>query len=144
MAATALAALGLHVPAPEVVAAEFDVYAPGETRFLNTITATAVSPDGRHLVFSAGSVGTGPSLWLRPVASRSARRLGGTGRANYPFLSPDSQWVAFYQDGKLKRTRIAGGTPQVLSDAEVAPGAGGTWNRDDTVLFASAAALVVT
>ncbi len=141
-AAAAFAVLWLNVPQPDVRSVEFNVGPPAETVLTNPYGATAVSPDGRYLVFAAGSVATNSSsLWLRQMDSRSARQLQGTEGANFPFWSPDSQWVAFYQAGKLKRTGIVGGAPQVLCDAANLAGSGGTWNRDDTVLFASTGGL---
>ena len=105
-------------------------------QFTTNFAATAISPDGRYVVFGAGERGIS-SLWLRPLESRTARPLQGTGGATYPFWSPDSRSVAFYQGGKLKRMDIAGGPPQVLCDATLLAGAGGTWNRKGTILFVS-------
>src|SRR5262249_48699973 len=76
----------------------------------------ALSPDGRYIVFVAS--GDGPQrLWLRALDKTEARPLPGTEGADYPFWSPDSQSVAFYTTGKLKRIEIAGGAPQILANA---------------------------
>ena len=32
-------------------------------------------------------------------------------------FSPDGQWIGFFADGKLKKSRMAGGSPIVLCDA---------------------------
>jgi len=95
----------------------------------------AISPDGRRLVFAASAEGKS-QLWVRPLDSPAAQPLAGTLGASYPFWSADSASVGFFADGKLKRIDIAGGAPQVLANA--AAGRGGTWNRDGTILFASA------
>src|ERR1700680_2284913 len=122
-------------PAPVALTSRFTVDAPPNMAFTNTFAATAVSPDGRYLVFGAGA-GT-PSLWLRPLDSLSARQLPGTERGNFPFWSPDSRSIAFFAGDKLKRVEIVGGAPLVLCDApEQSPAAvGGTWNRDGVILF---------
>jgi Tol biopolymer transport system component len=57
-----------------------------------------------------------------------------------PIWSADSRSLAFFSNGKLKRMDTAGGAPIELCDARVSgvvPG-GGSWNRDDIILFGSA------
>ncbi len=93
----------------------------------------AISPDGSDLVFVGSSEGES-RLWLRPLASESARPLPGTEGASYPFWSPDSRSIAFFSEGNLKRIDIAGGPAHAL--ANVARGIGGTWNRDGVIVFA--------
>jgi serine/threonine protein kinase len=93
----------------------------------------AVSPDGRRLVFS-GAVEGRNQLLLRSLDSVTAQPLSGTEGGLYPFWSPDSRWIGFFADGKLKRIDIAGGTAQTIADA--ATGRGGSWNREDIILFA--------
>ena len=96
--------------------------------------AMALSPDGRYLVFAAISA-SGRSLWLRSFAdSLEAQKIAGTEGAARPFWSPDSRFVAFFADGKLKKVSIRGGPAQELCDAPA--GQGGTWSRLDTILFA--------
>jgi Tol biopolymer transport system component len=51
-----------------------------------------------------------------------------------PFWSPDSRSVAYFADEKLKRVDLNGVIPRTLADAP-AP-RGGTWSRDNTLLFA--------
>jgi len=51
-----------------------------------------------------------------------------------PFWSPDSQSVGFFGQGKLKTVDIETGQIRTLTDAGAARG--GTWNRDDIILFA--------
>ena len=77
----------------------------------------AVSPDGRKLVF-VSIVDGQTRLWLRPLDSAAARVLAGTEGASVPFWSPDSQSVAFFADGKLKRMDLAGGLPQTLANVQ--------------------------
>ncbi len=132
--------LWLRAPAPETLASQFQVDPPASTQFTSPYSATAISPDGRYIVFAAGKQGSA-TLWLRPLDSLAARPLQGTEDANMPFWSPDSKSVAYYQGGKLKRSDIVGGAPQVLCDAVQLTSAGGTWNRDGTILFVSAGGL---
>jgi Tol biopolymer transport system component len=55
-----------------------------------------------------------------------------------PFWSPDSRSVGFFGQGKLKTVDIETGQIRTLADAGAARG--GTWNRDDIILFVSRAA----
>jgi Tol biopolymer transport system component len=64
--------------------------------------------------------------------------LGGTENATSPFFSPDSQWIGFFADGKLKKINVHGGFPTTLCDT--APDdRGGSWGSDDTIIFAPGA-----
>ncbi len=94
----------------------------------------ALSPDGRRLAFVARRDAAGLSmLWVRPLDAVVAQSLAGTEGATYPFWSPDSRFVAFLAQGKLKKIGVAGGAPLTLCDASL--GATGAWNRDDVILF---------
>jgi eukaryotic-like serine/threonine-protein kinase len=96
-----------------------------------------LSPDGRQLVFVAASKHGLSQLWVRPLDDVVARPLGGTEGASYPFWSPDSRFIGFFSNGKLKKVDVVGGSPQVLGD--VSSGRGGTWNADGVIIFAGAA-----
>ena len=98
-----------------------------------TATQLAVSPDGRHIVFVARA-GAAYQIWLRPVATLATTPIPGTDGGTFPFWSPDSRAIGFFADGKLKTVQIAGGTPILLADAPF--GKGGTWSRDNVILFA--------
>ena len=73
-------------------------------------------------------------IWLRPVATLEATPIQGTDGGTFPFWSPDSRSIGFFADGKLKTVQIAGGPPIVLADAPF--GNGGSWSRDNVILFA--------
>ena len=47
--------LWLRAPVPEVRSTQFLLHPPGATRFTSSLGATAVSPDGRYLVFGAAT-----------------------------------------------------------------------------------------
>ena len=112
----------------------FSVSAPaGESLlFATNQGGSAISPDGRILAFGASSQGK-PMLWIRQLDSLVAKPLAGTDGGYYPFWSPDSRYLGFFAGGKLKKIEIRGGLPQTLCDAP--EGRGGTWNRDDVIVF---------
>jgi eukaryotic-like serine/threonine-protein kinase len=93
----------------------------------------AVSPDGRHLVYVAAS-GSSTRLFVRGMADPTPRALAGTDGGRLPFFSPDGQWVGFFADGKLRKTRLSGGTPATLADAP--DGFGASWGSDGEIVFA--------
>jgi serine/threonine protein kinase len=127
-------------PRPEPpVATRFLIDMPEESNWGATPVAPypAVSPDGRYVSFRAGLASRPPVLWIRPISSLIAQPIPGTENVDpgaQPFWSPDSRYIAFIAGGKLKKVAVGGGPSQVLCDAT---GPGGTWNRDDVILFDS-------
>jgi eukaryotic-like serine/threonine-protein kinase len=97
----------------------------------------AVSPDGRHVLFVAATQNVF-RLWIRSLGAGAPRVLGGTDGAAFPFWSPDSRFIAFFADGKLKKIALSGGPPVTLCDA-AGGGRGGSWSRDNALVFAPAA-----
>ena len=93
-----------------------------------------LSPDGKRLVFPATGTSGKQALWLRPLDSLAAQRLEGTDGATYPFWSPDSRYLGFFQDGKLKKIDVTGGPPVLLCDAPDARG--GSWGKNGIIVFA--------
>jgi len=126
----------VHGPVPAADPVRFQIpialtLAPGGGRF-------AISPDGRQLAFAAtGSEGTS-RLWVRPLNSLEARPLPGTEASTFlPFFwSPDSRYIAFGADGKLKTVDVTSGTMETVCDAPYYV-VGGAWNRDGTIIFGS-------
>jgi Tol biopolymer transport system component/tRNA A-37 threonylcarbamoyl transferase component Bud32 len=93
----------------------------------------AISPDGQKIVYVADFQGHS-QLWLRRLDASEAKPLPGTDSALGPFWSPDSHNLGFFADAKLKKIDIERGGIQVLANA-VNP-RGGTWNKNDVILFA--------
>src|SRR5262249_34737037 len=91
----------------------------------------ALSPDGRRLAFVGWP---GGPFWIRALDGTSAQPIPVGGTAGLPFWSPDSRFVAFFSDRKLKRANADGTNLQVLCDAE--GGSGGSWGQDGTIGFA--------
>ena len=94
-----------------------------------------VSPDGRRLVL-AGTVEGKKQLWLRSLDSPTIRPLAGTDGATLPFWSPDSRFIAFFADRKLKKIDVSTGAPEDLCNT--GEGLGGIWNREGAIVFSAA------
>jgi Tol biopolymer transport system component len=93
-----------------------------------------VSPDGRRLAYVIVTGAGRPQLWVRGMDVVSGQPLPGTEDASFPFWSPDSRFVAFFAQGKLKRIDASGGALQTVCEAPA--GEGGTWNRTGEIVLA--------
>jgi serine/threonine protein kinase len=111
----------------------FPIFAP-ETATWTPSDGVIVSPDGRRFAFVASLADGKPILWVRLLDALSAQPLSGTEGASHPFWSPDSRFVGFFADGKLKAIEVSGGPPRVVCDAPF--GRSGTWNKRGIIVFA--------
>jgi hypothetical protein len=114
---------------PQKTMLRYTIAAPENTTNLHSF---AVSPDGRLLAIAAEVKGK-RQLWLRALDSLQTQPMPGTDDAKFPFWSPDSRYIGFFAQGKLKKIAANGGPAQSLCDA--ADGRGGSWNREDVILF---------
>ncbi len=137
MGATAVLLLGMlgviwayftRQPTPDARVTKSSLLPPEKSSF----EQIAVSPDGRHLAFTAATGGN-VQLWVRSLDSTEARPLAGTQGARFPFWSPDSRFIGFFADGRLKKMELTGGPVQTL--CEVPTPYGGGWSRDGVILF---------
>ena len=130
-AAATLAVLHYREKPTEIPVSKLFLNPPEKTRFVDV--PPTVSPDGREIVFGAVSEDGKTQLWLRPLDSLTAQPLAGTEGATYPFWSPDSQSIAFFSGGKLRKLSLPGGSPVTLADTPDARG--GSWSRNDVIVF---------
>jgi len=101
----------------------------------DTSAPPVLSPDGTQLVFGGHTAKEAQALWVRTLATGAVQRLAGTERAIFPFWSPDSRWIAFFADGKLKKMRSYGGPVADIADTPNAP-RGGAWLPGDVIVYA--------
>ena len=104
-------------------------------------TALTLSPDGRAMAFVARSTEEvlRYAIYLRHLDRLDAQQIPGTEAGQYPFLSPDGRWLAFFSQDTLKRVATSGGG--VVSICPAPAGRGGWWGEDDVIVFASPAGL---
>lgn len=92
----------------------------------------AISPDGTLLVYQAFSDNK-MLLYKRYMDQYDVIPISGTEGAQFPFFSPDGQWIGFYKSGNLKKVHVSGGNPETIVDA---PGcSSGTWMSNNTIVF---------
>jgi Tol biopolymer transport system component len=129
VAIVALGALLLRRSEPPRVV-RFEVNPPTGTA---AISWPRVSPDGRILAFLAYDSTGIQRLWIRPLDAVEAHPLAEVGGTSRPFWSPDSKYLAFIADGKLRKISVAGGPAIHVCDA--LGGYDGTWGKSDWILF---------
>ena len=105
-----------------------------DVKLYNDVGISAVlSPNGARLAF----VGMGPDekwhIYVRSLDQLQATMLSGTEDAANPFFSPDSEWLGFFANAKLKKIAVQGGSAVNLCDAPDARG--GAWSEDGTIVF---------
>jgi Tol biopolymer transport system component len=116
--------LKMSVPVPPELKLSLD----GED--VGTLT---ISPDGRYVTFPAIGADGKKGIWLRPLDG-SPQMIAGTENGVFPFWSPDSRFIAFFADGKLKKVDLTGAPPLTLCDAPTNPRSG-SWSKDGTIIF---------
>jgi Tol biopolymer transport system component/predicted Ser/Thr protein kinase len=127
--------------APESAAMRFQISMP-ENVSPTAAGVFAVSPDGRKLVF-AGSSTESTRLWVRSLDSLEAHPLPANLSANPPlfFWSPDSRFIAYWSEEKLRRVDLEGGPPQTICDWPTQT-MGGSWNREGVILFGTSSGIM--
>jgi DNA-binding winged helix-turn-helix (wHTH) protein/Tol biopolymer transport system component len=109
---------------------------PEGTSLIASASFPAVSPNGQLVAFLAARPGEPTRLWVRSLDALTARELVGTDGALGPFWSSDSRSLAFIAHKQLEVVTLLGEPPRVLCDWDQGAGVpGGTWNRDDVILF---------
>lgn len=143
-AALAVAAVLVAVMALPTYRYYSDTAVVEETHFLISVPdmpvseAVSISPNGRTIAYSARD-SSSTFVFTRPINSEASTKIAGTEGAGRLFWSPDNKSIAFFAGGKLKRVEAAGGAPQNI--CETPDLAGGTWNADNVILFASSKGL---
>ena len=146
VAVAALAAAGMAALVTWSLTRSAPPASPAPTRFSISLPATeslaysynaadvALSSDGRHLVYSAGPQA---QLMVRALDQLEARSMPGITNARTPFLSPDGQWIGFFdRRGELRKVSMAGGSAVTISRV-TGTSRGATWLPDDTIVFAT-------
>ncbi|HXX71374.1 MAG TPA: protein kinase [Candidatus Acidoferrum sp.] len=130
LAALAFVHFGAKPVKSDAAVQRFEIAAPDVA--VNMVDA--LSPDGAQLILGSG-VNSPGRLWLRRMDSLDARPLESTdGAFGIPFWSPDSHFIAFGANGKLKKIDTEGGAAQVLCDTGAIV-IGGFWTPSGKIIF---------
>ena len=109
---------------------------PGIPLSTNSLVSSSptLSPDGHQLAFVVRGPDGRNLLAVRRLDNLETRTLPGTEGSASPFWSPDSQTLAFFAEGQLKRIDIGGGSAQTI--CSTTENGGGSWSREGLILFA--------
>jgi hypothetical protein len=100
---------------------------------ISAIDAPKISPDGKTLAFNATDSAGKTQIWIRPLNALAAQPLAGTEGTRRPFWSPDSRFLGFVADGRLKKIDVTGGPPTKICDAPT--GVDGSWSSEGVILL---------
>jgi serine/threonine-protein kinase len=97
--------------------------------------ALAVSPDGRHIVYT-GRQREGAPLYVRAIDQLDTVPLRGSAGGHGPFVSSDGEWVGYQQSRSLYRIAVGGGVPFPVAQSphDVV---GASWATDGQIIFGS-------
>jgi serine/threonine protein kinase len=117
------------------LASRFEIVPPPSQALgnLDFARAIAVSPDSRFIVSVARPERS--QLAVRAIDGLDVRLLSGADNANQPFVSPDSQWIGFFQGGSLKKMPVSGGAAIAICPTDGIRGA--SWGDDGSIVFAT-------
>ncbi len=90
----------------------------------------AISRDGSLIV--SRSQTRGPGLFIRRTDQLEYREIPGTEDAREPTFSPDGEWLAFVQEGEIRRVEVSGGP--ILP---VAQGRHPHWGSEGMIVFSA-------
>ena len=138
LAALVVGALGMYLarqntdaPAIEGPSYRFSISAVNS---FDRISIPLISPDGKHIVFTAWEQGVS-SLYVRQVDSFDVAKFEGTENARFPFLSYDGNWVVFQEEKKLFKTRIEGDSRPIEFAELEGYAQSAVWGPDDHIYF---------
>ncbi len=95
----------------------------------------AITPDGLRIVYRGAG-----TLLLRPLNQLEPTVLTDLGFPRQPFVSPDGEWVGFFDgNSPLKKVAITGGPPVTVTAVDGNGPRGATWGDDGTIVYATGA-----
>ncbi len=96
----------------------------------------AITPDGARIVYLA-SAGR-RILVVRALDELEASPFGGlSSNLRGPFLSPDGNWVGYFDGEGVRKVSILGGPPVTICELPTGGSRGGSWGDDGTIIFAT-------
>jgi len=106
----------------------------GPEAFKGFFTTAVLSPDGSRMVFPSRGPDGKQRLSTRLLNQPKPTPLAGTEGGSDPFFSPDSQWIGFFANAKMKKISVTGGAALTLCDTGSSRGA--SWCEDGSIIAA--------
>jgi hypothetical protein len=95
----------------------------------------AITPDGSRVVYRGNG-----QLVVRALNQLEPMVLSGLGAPQGVFVSPDGQWMGYFDGTTIKKVAITGGSPITIASVVGSVSRGATWGPDGTIVFATATA----
>ena len=112
----------------------------GPQAIVGPVASAVLSPDGMQVAYSGQTTGGGHAVFLRRLDQPEGAPLAPfSAEATQIVFSPDGQWVAFADAGKLKKVSTQGGAAVTLSDIQ---GLGMTWSDDGNLYIGATDAFI--
>jgi len=104
----------------------------------------SISPDGKSVVFSAGTAKSGPDIYTISAESGEPKKIASGGKPEYPCWSPDGRWIAYLNSEVMAdeknitaifKVPAEGGEPQKITTAsDNVTQAGIDWSPDGKMI----------
>jgi eukaryotic-like serine/threonine-protein kinase len=105
-------------------------------------TAMALAHNGQFMVYGAAA-NNRVQIYYRGMDQMDATPVEGTDGGMHPFLSPDDQWIGFWENRqKLEKVPVTGGVPTILY-SELPPFngnlgvLGADWGPENAIIFSA-------
>ena len=93
----------------------------------------AITPDGSRVVYRGNN-----QLLVRALNQLEPTVLSGLGEPRGVFISPNGEWVGFFnRESRLEKVAITGRSPVMVGIVGLGGPRGATWGPDDTIIFAT-------
>jgi eukaryotic-like serine/threonine-protein kinase len=139
---TIILLIGRLTISPEARHPIYSFIVPPESVYIHSFGNGAgppvISPDGQNIVYVGLTPAGITKLFVYSLGTGSTRSLDGTEGAYYPFWSPDGKSLGFFTGYfKLRKVDVSGGSPITIYEGINNP-RGGSWSKDNTILFGMA------
>jgi serine/threonine protein kinase/WD40 repeat protein len=129
----ALVWFSMRPSAPPLVRFSITPSGTAAVALTNNTREVAITLDGTRIVYG----GNGGALFVRALDQLEPTPLTGLGIARDPFISPNGEWVGFFDlRAALKKVAITGGPAVTLCRVTGQP-RGATWGPDGTIIFST-------
>jgi Tol biopolymer transport system component len=104
----------------------------------------SISPDGKSIVFSAGTAKSGPYIYVIPTEGGEPKQITITSGGRYPCWSPDGRWIAYLDSeivgdekhiAAIFKIPVNGGEPQkITTESDHVTEGGIDWSPDGKMI----------